>query len=83
MLRMEATIKASRVMFWTETTIARKTGMNNYEDPTKNCLWPGVYWWLPVGLCPRKRHYRCSLCGLAKAGEMPSSEQTFKWHVWP
>ena len=35
----------------------------------------GVYWWLPVWLCPRKRHYRCNLCGLTAAGEIPSSEQ--------
>ena len=26
-------------------------------------------------LCPRKRHYRCNLCGPAAAGEIPSSEQ--------
>ena len=30
---------------------------------------------LPVWLCPRKRHYRCNLCGPAAAGEIPSSEQ--------
>ena len=29
---------------------------------------------LPVWLCPRKRHYRCNLCGPAAAGEIPSSE---------
>ena len=27
------------------------------------------------GFCPRKRHYRCNLCGPAAAGEIPSSEQ--------
>ena len=32
MLLTEATIKASRVMLWTETTIGRKTGVNNHED---------------------------------------------------
>ena len=37
MLRTEATIKASRVMLWTETTIERITLVNNHEDPTKNC----------------------------------------------
>ena len=25
--------------------------------------------------CPKKRHYRCNLCGPAAAGEIPSSEQ--------
>ena len=30
---------------------------------------------VPVWLCPKKRHYRCNLCGLAAAGEIPSSEQ--------
>ena len=29
----------------------------------------------PVWLCPRKRYYRCNLCGPAAAGEIPSSEQ--------
>ena len=28
-----------------------------------------------VRLCPRKRHYRCNLCGRTAAGEIPSSEQ--------
>ena len=35
-----------------------------------------------------ERHYRCNLCGLANAGEMPSSEQTYlydlsgpRWHL--
>ena len=37
MRRVEAIIKASRVMFWTETIIERKTGMNNYDDRTENC----------------------------------------------
>ena len=32
MLLTEATIKTSRVMLWTETTIGRKTGVNNHED---------------------------------------------------
>ena len=27
--------------------------------------------------CPRKRHYGCTLCGLATAGEIPSSEQAY------
>ena len=44
MLRMEATIKASSVMLWTDTTIERKTRVDNHEDPTENCQWPGVYW---------------------------------------
>ena len=30
---------------------------------------------IPVELCPRKRHYRCNLCCVANAGEMPNSEQ--------
>ena len=29
----------------------------------------------PLWLSPRKRHYRCNLCGPAAAGEIPSSEQ--------
>ena len=43
MVKTEATIKASRVMLWTEKTIERKIGVNNHEDPTENCRWPGVY----------------------------------------
>ena len=53
-LRMEAIIKASRVMHWAETTIECETGVNNHEDPTENWRWPGVYWWLSVRLCLRK-----------------------------
>ena len=30
---------------------------------------------LPIWLCPRKRHYKCNLCGPTAAGEIPSSEQ--------
>ena len=45
----------------------------------EDCRWShktgGVYWWLPVWLCPRKRHYRCNLCGPAAAGEIPRNEQ--------
>ena len=44
MLRTEATIKVLIVMLWTETTSEHKTGVNNHEDPTENCRWPGVYW---------------------------------------
>ena len=29
----------------------------------------------PVWFCPRKRHYRCNLCGPAAARKIPSSEQ--------
>ena len=29
----------------------------------------------PVRLCPRKRHYRCNISGLAAAVETRSSEQ--------
>ena len=43
MLKTETIIKASSVMLWTETTIERKAGMNNHEDPTENCRWPGVF----------------------------------------
>ena len=50
-----------------------------HEDPREDCRWShktgGVYWRLPVWLCPRKRHYRSNLCGPAAAGEIPSSEQ--------
>ena len=28
-----------------------------------------------IWLCPRKRHYRCNLCGPTAAGEILSSEQ--------
>ena len=28
----------------------------------------------PNWLCPRKKYYRCNLCGPAAAGEIPSSE---------
>ena len=50
-----------------------------YEDPREDCWWShktdGLHWWLPVWLCPRRRHYRCNLCGPAAAGTIPSSEQ--------
>ena len=50
-----------------------------HEDPREDCWWShkrgGVYWRLPVWLCPRKRHYRCDLSGPADTGEIPSSEQ--------
>ena len=74
MLRTEATIKASRVMLWTETTIERKQGWTIMKNLQRivDCL-------VSIGdsksaFVP-ERHYR--FCGLANAGEMSSSEQTY------
>ena len=56
MLRMEAAIKASRVMLWTETTIERKTGVNNHEILQR--FVDGL-----VSIDARLRNYTCNICG--------------------
>ena len=66
-------------MLWTEATINASSWLNRPERSQRGLPMTaygkagGVFWWLPVLFCPSKRPYRCNLCGLAAASEIPSS----------